>query len=42
MGLIGFPATALETLHLTFSSSGRLMGVLGSVVAPSTSLMSVL
>src|SRR6202011_2694867 len=30
----------LETLHLVFSSSGRLMRILGSIVAPSTTLMS--
>ena len=32
---------ALETLHLALSSSGRLMRVLGSIVAPSTTLMAV-
>ena len=31
---------ALETLHLVFSSSGRLLRILGSIVAPSTTLMS--
>src|ERR1700720_3114954 len=30
----------VETLHLVFSSSGRLMRILGSIVAPSTMLMS--
>src|SRR5208283_5556173 len=30
---------ALETLHLVFSSSGRLMRILRSIVAPSTAFM---
>src|ERR1700730_17074801 len=30
---------ALEPLHLALSSSGRLMRILGSVVAPSTAFM---
>ena len=30
---------ALETLHLVLSSSGRLMRILGSIVAPSTAFM---
>jgi hypothetical protein len=30
----------LETLYLAFSSSGLLMRILGSIVAPSTTLMS--
>src|SRR5450631_72180 len=30
---------ALEPLHLAFSSSGRLMRILGSIVAPSTAFM---
>jgi hypothetical protein len=32
---------ALETLHLVFSSSGRLMRILGSIVAPSTTFVAV-
>ena len=30
---------ALEPLHLAFSSSGRLMRILGSIVAPLTAFM---
>jgi hypothetical protein len=32
-------SNALEPLHLAFSSSGWLMRILGSVVAPSTAFM---
>ena len=32
---------ALEPLHLAFSSSGRLMRILGAIVAPSTAFMAL-